>query len=782
MLGSLGISARIYAGFGVILLLLAGLAGYTVLSMRDVDYTFDNYSQAGHQTRVINETVEALATARVARLNYQLQRADGPRRTVETAIQQVIDAAGRSATLFADANEAELQRRFATLGPIAVEYRDTFARQVALAEQGDALRTRFQEHGFELYTTLEKIMALVRANTDSEFGRSANDGELLATASELGLQFFRSRVRATIYMFNGDVAELDGAVQRIGRMNEAYDAMMRAAAHRPEARAIGESLRPMLDRFAAELDEMRNLLGALSQVEHALQYEIGPRTTAALNETLQAVRTVQTDYGNQTTTQIAMTSNASTILGIGAVVLGLALAFVIGRWIAGAVQGMAASMSRMAEGDLKIEVTGDQYRHELGAMARALKVFQQNGIEKQRMDAEAKAAAERDLAAAREREALQTAVAGVVDKAAAGDFASRVEARYKDDALNGFARQLNSLMEVVATGVSETAKVMAALAQGNLTVTMEGKFQGAFADLQRNVNATIERLSGTVLDIQSSSGMINTATGEIATGAQNLSARAENQAASLEQIAATMEEMSATVKTNAENAFSAQGLSSEASQRADKGGAIVAEAVTAMASIEEGSRKIADIVTVIDGFAFQTNLLALNAAVEAARAGEAGKGFAVVASEVRTLAQRSAEAARDIKNLIQESSHQVSDGVRLVEETGEALREIVEAIRKVSETITEISEASREQSSGVDEITAAITSMDEITQQNSALADESASAAKGLTEQANALLELIRFFKVEQRRGGMSAAARAWDADAEADAKAARAQKTYAAE
>jgi methyl-accepting chemotaxis protein len=276
--------------------------------------------------------------------------------------------------------------------------------------------------------------------------------------------------------------------------------------------------------------------------------------------------------------------------------------------------------------------------------------------------------------------------------------------------------------------------------------------------------------------------MINTATGEIASGAQNLSARAENQAASLEEIAATMEEMSATVKTNAENAFSAQGLSSEASQRADKGGAIVAEAVTAMASIEEGSRKIADIVTVIDGFAFQTNLLALNAAVEAARAGEAGKGFAVVASEVRTLAQRSAEAARDIKNLIQESSHQVSDGVRLVEETGEALREIVEAIRKVSETITEISEASREQSSGVDEITAAITSMDEITQQNSALADESASAAKGLTEQANALLELIRFFKVEQRRGGMGAAGRAWDADAEADGRAARSAKTYAAE
>jgi methyl-accepting chemotaxis protein len=468
-------------------------------------------------------------------------------------------------------------------------------------------------------------------------------------------------------------------------------------------------------------------------------------------------------------------------LGIGAIALGLVLAFVIGRWIAGAVQGMAASMSRMAGGDLDIAVTGDEYRHELGSMAKALKVFQQNGREKLRLDAEAKAAAERDAAAAREREALQQAVQGVVEKAAAGDFAARVEARWKDDSLNAFAKLLNSLVEAVASGVTETAKVMEALARGDLTTTMEGEYRGAFAELKRNVNATVARLSQTVIEIQASAGTIATATGQIASGAQNLSSRAENQAASLEEIAATMEEMSATVKTNAENAFAASSLSTEASGRADKGGAIVAEAVTAMAQIEEGSRKIADIVTVIDGFAFQTNLLALNAAVEAARAGEAGKGFAVVASEVRTLAQRSAEAARDIKNLIQESSHQVADGVRLVEETGIALKEIVEAIKKVSGTITEISEASREQSSGVDEITAAITSMDEITQQNSALADESASAAKGLTDQATNLSELMRFFTVDNR--GRNRGGSAWDADAAADAAAARApRKTIAAE
>ncbi|MGF1660137.1 MAG: methyl-accepting chemotaxis protein, partial [Rubrimonas sp.] len=248
-------------------------------------------------------------------------------------------------------------------------------------------------------------------------------------------------------------------------------------------------------------------------------------------------------------------------------------------------------------------------------------------------------------------------------------------------------------------------------------------------------------------------------TAAIAESAETLSGRAENQAASLEEVAATMEQMSATVRTNAENALSARDLSSDAHTRADRGGAIVAKAVTAMGEISTGSAKIADIVSVIDGFAFQTNLLALNAAVEAARAGEAGKGFAVVASEVRMLAQRSAEAARDIKTLIDASAHQVEGGVKLVEETGKALTEIVEAISKVSDTIAEISEASREQSSGVEEITSAITSMDEITQQNSAMADQSAAAARSLAEQAQALERLMAFFSDSSRRASGSGAA-----------------------
>jgi methyl-accepting chemotaxis protein len=578
------------------------------------------------------------------------------------------------------------------------------------------------------------------------------------------------------YLLQNDDESYGLGQQHIGETQDQLRALM-PKLQNPQRRMLTQEAIEALDAYLADFDVVHATIMARNDLLENTMDRIGPQLAANYGEMLQHTVDEQNTLGPQASAQINNTRSVSVWLGIGAVVLGVALAFMIGRWIAGAVQGMATSMSRMAEGDLDITVTGDEYKHELGAMARALKVFQTNGREKMRMDAEAKTAAEAEAAAAKERAKLQSDVAVVVDRAAAGDFKARVDARYSDDSLNTFAKQLNSLVSAVAEGIGETARVMSALAEGNLTVTMQGEFKGAFAELQRNVNTTVDRLSTTVIDIQQVSGEVGTATGQISEGAENLSSRAENQAASLEEIAATMEQMSATVKTNAENAYSASNLSAEASTRADKGGSIVAEAVTAMASIEEGSRKIADIVTVIDGFAFQTNLLALNAAVEAARAGEAGKGFAVVASEVRTLAQRSAEAARDIKNLIQESSHQVGDGVRLVEETGTALKEIVEAIRQVSATVTEISEASREQSSGVDEITAAITSMDEITQQNSALADESAAAAKGLTDQAARLTEMMRFFNVRSSAHAKAHKPNAWDEDAKADAAAAKAAR-----
>jgi methyl-accepting chemotaxis protein len=407
------------------------------------------------------------------------------------------------------------------------------------------------------------------------------------------------------------------------------------------------------------------------------------------------------------------------------------MAWLIGAWIAGAVSAMAANTRRVAEGDLDVVIPGSDLQTELGDMARSLTVFQQNEREARRMAADA------------ER--------------------SRQEAAARDAEQN---RQREALVAAITAGVEETVAVMSALAQGDLTREMHGAYDGAFAQLKTSVNGSITMLRGTVMKIRQVGEALANASQDLARGADDMSGRAENQAASLEQVAATMEQMAATVKANAENASAARTVATAANGHAERGGQIVAEAAKAMERIVSGSSRISEIIAIIEGFAFQTNLLALNAAVEAARAGDAGKGFAVVAAEVRTLAQRSSDAARDIKTLIVDSSVHVSEGARYVKNTGEALVDIVAATRQVGEAVAAITDASREQSHGVDEIASAISSMDQTTQQNSALAEESAASARGMSGQAQTLASLVAVFRVGRETGGASG----FDADARRDA------------
>jgi methyl-accepting chemotaxis protein len=298
----------------------------------------------------------------------------------------------------------------------------------------------------------------------------------------------------------------------------------------------------------------------------------------------------------------------------------------------------------------------------------------------------------------------------------------------------------------VVVPIRESKRVLTALAEGDLTHSMEGDFHGEFSELRDAINSSITNLLNMVSQIAEASGNITTGATEISRGNQDLSQRTEEQASSLEETASSMEQMTSTVRQNADNARQANQLSSAASEQASKGGEVVIKAVEAMAEINQSSKKIADIIGVIDEIAFQTNLLALNAAVEAARAGEQGRGFAVVAGEVRNLAQRSAGAAKEIKALISDSVDKVDEGSRLVDESGRTLQDIVEAVRKVSDIIAEIAAASQEQSSGIEEVNKAVSQMDEMTQQNAALVEEAASASESMEEQARQLLELIHFF------------------------------------
>ncbi len=348
-------------------------------------------------------------------------------------------------------------------------------------------------------------------------------------------------------------------------------------------------------------------------------------------------------------------------------------------------------------------------------------------------------------------------VENLIEGAMRGQLDVRLETELYEGFMKNVSRGVNGLLDAVIEPIKEVKRVAGALSEGDLTQEMAGSYQGEFAELSDSINTTVNRLQEIVSSIRASGDSITSASSEIAQGNTDLSQRTEEQASSLEETASSMEELTSTVKQNADNARQANQLASGARQQAEKGGQVVGSAIDAMAGINDSSKKIADIIGVIDEIAFQTNLLALNAAVEAARAGEQGRGFAVVASEVRNLAQRSATAAKEIKDLITDSVNKVEEGSELVNESGKTLDEIVNSVKKVSDIVAEIAAASQEQSMGIEQVNKAVMQMDEMTQQNAALVEEAAAASESLDEQAQGLNQQMAFFRIDEgeaRRSG----------------------------
>jgi methyl-accepting chemotaxis protein len=411
-------------------------------------------------------------------------------------------------------------------------------------------------------------------------------------------------------------------------------------------------------------------------------------------------------------TKGAITATFMLIIG-GLVAVMVGGFFAIRAWVVGPVKGLSAVMERLASGDFAARVEGEGRRDELGGMARAVQVFKDAGLEKQRLEAEAETKRTQS-----EQERLE---------------AEKLKAK---------------IAKEQAQVVTSIGKGLERLSSGDLTFQLSEAFAPEYDKLRTDFNAALSELQQTMKTVIGRTHGLNSGSHEITQASDDLSKRTEQQAASLEETAAALDQITATVRKTAEGAVEASNVVATAKDDAERSSAVVRDAVSAMTRIEDSSLQIGQIIGVIDEIAFQTNLLALNAGVEAARAGDAGRGFAVVASEVRALAQRSADAAKEIKALISASTQQVGQGVELVGETGRALERIVKQVNEISGVVTEIAASAQEQAAGLNQVNTAVNQMDQVTQQNAAMVEESTAASHALSREADELSRLVGQFKV----------------------------------
>ncbi|WP_045768113.1 methyl-accepting chemotaxis protein [Xanthomonas albilineans] len=379
-------------------------------------------------------------------------------------------------------------------------------------------------------------------------------------------------------------------------------------------------------------------------------------------------------------------------------------------------------MGRYAVGDLRQEIA--DYPGEKAAITATMRQVKQN------------------------LHAINVQIQTLAEAACAGDFAHRGQPEKFEHAFRTMVENLNTMMATADANLGKFSTLLRGISEGDLTVRMSGNFHGVFATMRDDANSTVHRLTDIVAHIQRTTNNIGFAAEDIASGNQELAQRSEQQASNLEETAAAMEELTSTVKQNAEHAQRANQLALGAASVATDGRNVVSQAVETMSGIEAASKRIAAIISVIDGIAFQTNILALNAAVEAARAGEQGKGFAVVAAEVGTLAHRASSAAKEIKTLIDDSVQRVSHGAALVHKAGTTMDQLVTSVQHVTDIMGHISAASREQAQGIEQVNQTIAKMDETTQKDVALVEEASTAARSLEEQSAQLTQAVEVFKV----------------------------------
>ena len=571
----------------------------------------------------------------------------------------------------------------------------------------------------------------------------------LRRALELEAELGRFIVAATRAGLAPDRAALDAAAAEMARIRARMEGLSDVAA------AAWADIAPGLDHIAHPQEGVAARHAAALDAEDAAAHEAeraaeraGEASGLAAEAAARALARIERS-GAELTAEISAAGVALLALaGLAAVTALLTLAFVA-RGVAAPLSRVTAATERLSGGDMA-PITGfDGREDEIGRLAGALSVFRDSLLRVEQLNAENE---RREEAARQARQAmfhmLAEEIGKVVAAASRGDFSSRVEARFEDPEIQALAADVNRLVESTEQGLSAARESLRALSGADLTRRMEGTFHGDFAELQRDVNASVDRLSELIGGIRGAVDASADRAGALVEDAGQLSARTEGQAAALEQTAAAMEEIARAIQENVASLGEAETLSQAVSGKTVSGGEAAQAAVENVRRIEASSARITDIISVIEGISFQTNLLALNAAVEAARAGEAGKGFAVVAAEVRTLAQRSSEATKSITELIEESARSVAAGVASVQATGDALTEIEGSVSPLIEALSRIAEVGRDQANGVAEVNQTIAQMDRTTQENAEFADRSTGAANDLAARMEGLEGMVGAFHV----------------------------------
>ncbi len=517
------------------------------------------------------------------------------------------------------------------------------------------------------------------------------------------------------YAMDGDASRLEDSANYAQVFDERITAF-RDATLNPEQRERAERLIGMVAEFRATIDQGVALVANPATRAQGADIISGARL-GDMRTLVQEIVTTQEEMlvlrGEEQQAAVAAEKMVLLIGGALTVIIAFAMGWLLSRSIATPVTQMTATMGKLAAGDNNVDIPGVGRKDEIGDMAAAVQGFKDAAIEKIRMEGEA----------------------------AAQRAAAEAERARNEEAQKKSAAEQAIVVSGLADGLTQ-------LSSGNLTYRITRDFPGEYKKLQDDFNDAMSQLMETMKVISAASQGIRSGAGEMSGAADDLSKRTEQQAASLEETAAALDEITATVKRAADGSRQAHAAAANARTDAEEGGEVMRGAIAAMQAIEQSSSQIAQIIGVIDEIAFQTNLLALNAGVEAARAGDAGRGFAVVASEVRALAQRSAEAAKEIKGLISKSTEQVESGAKLVGDTGASLQRIIGRVAEINELVREIASSAEEQAVGLSQVNTAVNQMDQGTQQNAAMVEESTAASHALAHEARELANLVAKFNI----------------------------------